>query len=167
MKVRPVGILAAVVVIACSHPMDGQSGSHTTGCTEVNWPTLQSRDPAYRDAIALAQTLADNGFTVQCIAPSKMVGTFEGQPGAALYKTNRGSFEALFLPNLQTFDGLQIVEREESGRHLYSFAGHPMPWPANLIDASRPLYFIKNLNRLIVTQDRELSTQLRPILAGR
>ena len=28
--------------------------------------------------------------------------------------------------------------------------------PANLIDDSRPLYFIKNLNRLIVTQDKEL-----------
>jgi len=96
-----------------------------------------------------------------------MVGTFEGQSGAALYKTNRGSFEALFLPNLRTFDGLQIVEREESGRHLYSFAGHPKPWPVNLIDASQPLYFIKTLNRLIVTQDKELSTQLRPLLAGR
>jgi hypothetical protein len=140
MKVRPAGILAAVVVIACSRPMSGQSGSHTTSCTEVNWPALQSSDPGYRDAIALAQTLADSGFTVQCIAPSKMVGTF---------------------------DGLQIVEREESGRYLYSFAGHPKPWPANLIDASRPLYFIKNLNRLIVTQDKELSTRLRPILMGR
>ena len=96
-----------------------------------------------------------------------MGGTFEGQAGAALYKTDRGSFEALFLPNLRTFDGLQIVEREESGRHLYSFTGQPKPWPANLVDASRPLYFIKNLNRLIVTQDKELSTQLRAILAGR
>ena len=61
------------VVIACSHPMGGQSGSHTTGCTEVDWPTLRSSDPGFRDAIALAQ-IADNGFTVQCIAPSKMVG---------------------------------------------------------------------------------------------
>ena len=96
-----------------------------------------------------------------------MVGTFEGQTGAALYRTNRGDFDALFLPNLQSFDGLQVFERQESGRYLYSFAGHPKPWPANLIDASRPVYFIKNLNRLIVAHDKELATQLGSIFTGR
>lgn len=167
MKVSLVRILATVVAVACSHTMGAQGGSQTIGCTEVNWPALQPGDPAYRDAMDLARTLADNGFTVQCVAPSTMVGTFEGQAGAALYKTNRGSFEALFLPDRRTFAGLQIVEREERGRHLYSFAGDPKPWPANLIDASRPLYFIKNVNRLIVSQDKDLSTHLGPLLTAR
>lgn len=167
MKVRPFGIPAAVVLLACVHPLVAQGGGQTTGCTEVNWPALQPSDPGYPDAVDLARALADNGFIVQCIAPSTMAGTFEGQTGAALYRTNRGDLDALFLPNLHNFDGLQIFERQESGRYLYSFAGHPKPWPANLIDASRPVYFIKNLNRLIVGHDQELAAHLRSILTGR
>jgi hypothetical protein len=166
MKLRSVGILAAVVLMAFVHSLVAQRGNHTTGCSEVNWPPLQPTDPAYLDAIDLTRSLAD-GFVIQCIAPSKMAGTFEGQTGAALYKTDRGSFEALFLPKLQNFDGLQIVERQETGRYLYSFAGHPKPWPANLIDASRPVYFIKSLNRLIVAHDKELAAHLGSILSRR
>ena len=108
-----------------------------------------------------------DGLVVRCIAPSKMAGTFEGQTGAALFRTNRGSFEALFLPKLQNFDGLQIVERQESGRYLYSFAGHPKPWPANQMDASRPVYFIKSLNRLILAYEKELAAHIGSILGGR
>jgi hypothetical protein len=167
MKLHAVGILTTAVVMACAYPMATQRGRHRTGCTDVNWPALQPSDPAYRDAMDLARTIADNGFTVQCVAPSKMAGTFDGQAGAALYKTDRGSFEALFLPILRTFDGLQIVEREGSGRHSYSFTGYPKPWPANLIDASRRVYFIRNRNRLLVAQDKELGTQLKSILTGR
>jgi hypothetical protein len=165
MKLRPVGILAAVVLMAFVHPLVAQRGNQTTGCSDVDWP-LQPTDPAYPDAVDLTRALAD-GFVVQCIAPSKMAGMFEGQTGAALYRTNRGSFEALFLQKLQNFDGLEIVERQESGRYLYSFAGHPKPWRANLIDASHPVYFIKSLNRLIVAPDKELAAHLGSILTGR
>jgi hypothetical protein len=167
MKLRSVGILAAVVLMAVVHPLVAQRGSRTTGCSDVNWPSLQPTDAVYPDAVVLTRALTDNGFVVQCIAPSKMAGTFEGQTGAALYRTNRGDFEALFLPKLQNFDGLQIVERQESGRYLYSFGGHPKPWPANLIDASRPVYFIKSLNRLIVAHEEELAAHLGAILTGR
>jgi hypothetical protein len=167
MKIRSLGMLAAVVVMAFVQPLVAQSGRHTTGCADVNWPALQPSDPVYRDAVDFARALADNGFIVQCIAPSKMVGTFEGQTGAALYRTNRGDFDALFLPNLPNLDGLQIFERQEGGRYLYSFGGRPKPWPANLIDASRPVYFIKNLNRLIVAHDKELAAHLGSILTPR
>jgi hypothetical protein len=166
MKLHPIGILAAVVLMALVHPLVAQRGNHTTGCSDVNWPPLQPTDPAYPDAVDLTRALAD-GFVIQCIAPSRMAGTFDEQTGAALYKTNRGSFEALFLQKLQNFSRLQIVERQESGRYLYSFAGHPKPWPANLIDAPRPVYFIKSLNRLIVAHDKELATHLESILTGR
>jgi hypothetical protein len=167
MTVRLPGVLAAVVLMAAVHPPAPEGSRHTTGCTDVNWPTLQPSDPAYSDAVDVARALADNGFIVQCVAPSKMIGTFEGQTGAALYSTNRGNFDALFLPKLQTFDGLEIVERQESGRYLYSFAGHPKPWPANLIDAPRPVYFTKSLSRLIVAHDKELAAHLGSILTGR
>lgn len=167
MKLRSVGILAAVVLIAVVHPLVAQRGSQTPGCSDVNWPPLQPTDAAYPDTVDLTRALADNGLVVQCIAPSKMAGTFAGQTGAALYRTNRGNFEALFVSKLQNFDGLQIVERQECGRYLYSFGGHPKPWSANLIDASRPVYFIKSLNRLIVAHEEELAAHLGSILTGR
>ena len=147
-----------------------QDRNYTTGCAGVNWPSLQSNEPVYRAAMDFAVVLADAGFTVQCVAPSKMAAMFDGQVGAALYRTTRGSFEALFLPNLRNFDALQIVEREQSDRYLhylYSFAGRPKPWPANLIDSNRRLYFVKHLNRLIATEDEELAARLRSILLGR
>lgn len=166
MKVRPLAILAAVVVVALVRPLVAQDGRQTTGCTSVNWPGLGPSDPAYSEAMALAQTLADNGFTVQCIAPSTKTGMFEGQAGAALYRTNRGTFEAVFLPDPQNFDALQILEREVDGRYLYSFVGPPKPWPANLIDASYPVYFVKTLNRLIVAHDKKLASHLESIFTG-
>lgn len=69
------------------------------GCNEVNQPPLPASDAAYRDAMALAQTLIKRRFVVTCMSPSKMTGTFEGQDGAAVYRTNQGDFEALFLPH--------------------------------------------------------------------
>jgi hypothetical protein len=48
-----------------------------------------------------------------------MTGMFEGQEGAALYRTSLGDFDALFLPVSQRFDALQILERRQDGRYLY------------------------------------------------
>jgi len=59
-----------------------------------------------------------------------MEGLFAGQEGAALYRTNRGDFETLFLPKSQNFNALQVVERRETGGYVYSFRGSPPPWPA-------------------------------------
>ncbi len=169
MKVRELITLAvlSLVVVTLVGPKRAQAGSQATGCADANWPALQSSDPAYLDAVALARILADHGFMVMCIAPSKMTGTFEGQKGAAVYRTDRGGFDALFLPKPQTFDRLQIIERQESGRYLYSFAGHPRPWPANLIDGPRPVFFIKHTNLLVVAYDKELADHLRTTFAGR
>jgi hypothetical protein len=166
MNLRALGVLGAIVV-GVVQPLATQSDSHTKGCAVVDWPVLQVTDPAYLDAVDLAQALNDHGVTVQCIAPSKMASMFDGLAGAVLYRTNQGSFDALFVPKPQNFDNLQIHERQEKGRHLYSFAGHPKPWAANLIDASGPVYFIKSRNRLIVLRDSALATQLGVILTGR
>ena len=166
MTLRSVSILAAVVLTALVHPLVAQRDNHRTWCSDVEWTPLQPTDPAYLEAVDLTRALVD-GFGVQCIAPSTMVGLFEGQTGAALYRTSRGSFEALFLQKPDTFDGLQIIERQESGRFLYSFAGHPTPWPANLIDSPRPVYFVKNVNRFLVAYDKELADHLASVLTGR
>ena len=45
---------------------------------------------------------------------------FEGEVGAAIYKTSRGVFEALFLPQSRSFDELQIRERRDGASYLYS-----------------------------------------------
>jgi hypothetical protein len=169
MKIRPLTTLAVVslAVINLVGPVRPQASSQATGCADANWPALQPSDPAYLDALELARTLADSGFIVMCIAPSKMTGTFEGQKGAAVYRTDQGGFDALFLPKPQNFDQLEIVERQEVGRYLYSFAGRPTPWPANRIDGPRPLFFIRHTNRLVVAYDKDLAHRLGTTLAGR
>jgi hypothetical protein len=169
MKVRQLTTLALVslVVVTLGARIRAQAGSQATGCSDADWPALQSSDPAYPEAMELARTLADGGFMISCIVPSKMIGMFDGQTGAALYRTDQGGFEALFLPKPQNFDRLQIVERQESGRYLYSFAGHPTPWPANLINGPRRVIFLKHANRLIVAHDSELADRIGTTLAGR
>jgi hypothetical protein len=102
-----------------------------------------------------------------CIAPSKWTGVFDGQKGAALYKTDRGSFEALFLPKPQNFDQLQIIQREENGEYVYSFAGSPTASPANRTAGPRPVFFIKHTNRLIVAYDKEAADHIGAAFARR
>ena len=96
-----------------------------------------------------------------------MNGMFEGEVGAAIYKTSGGAFEALFLPPSQTFDALQIRERRDGAFYLYSFDGQPKRSTADPMTASRPFHFIKNLNRLIVAQNRELVAHREAILERR
>jgi len=93
-----------------------------------------------------------------------MTGTFEGQVGAALYSTDLGAFDALFLPETQSFDALDIVERHERGRFLYSFIGRPDPSPPNLIDAPDRVYFVKHVNRLLVIHQEALAARLAVVL---
>lgn len=49
-------------------------------------------DPAYADAMSLARTLQARGFIVKCVLQSKMIHIFEGQKGAALFRTDRLRF---------------------------------------------------------------------------
>lgn len=169
MKARQRITLAAIglVTLPVVRTIAVQDPAPTAGCAALHWPALVPEDTAYADAAALARDLSDHGFIITCVAPSKMTGMFEGQEGAALYRTNRGDFEALFLPKPQTFDELQVIERQERGRYLYSFGGRPKPSPANLIDGSSPVYFIKYVNQLLVASDKELAAHLGTTLAGR
>jgi hypothetical protein len=123
--------------------------------------SLPSNAQAYTDAIALSETLSKYGISVKCILMSKMDGTFDGQDGAALYRTDHGDFEVLFLPQPKTFDRLRVIERRDGERYSYRFKGPPQPWPANLIDSAFRIYFIKNGNRLfVVDQNKELAATL-------
>jgi hypothetical protein len=158
--------MIGLVTLAVVRTIATQDAVPSAGCADLHWPALERNDVAYAHAAALARALIEHGFTITCVAPSKMTGMFEGEVGAALYRTNQSDFEALFLPKPQSFAELDVLERQENGRYMYSFRGRPNPWPANLIDASHPVYFIKHVNQLIITDDKELAAHLRTTLAG-
>ena len=80
--------------------------------------------------------------------------------GAALYRTDRGDFEVLFLPPPNTFQLLKVVERQDGERYTYRFNGPPKPWPANRIDSAQRIYFIKHKNMLFVLSDKQLAATL-------
>ena len=119
---------------------------------EMAW-ALKGNDPAYPDALELAQTLREHHFIVHCVLPSKMTGFFEGEKGAAVYRTDKGSFNALFLSKSQSFAGLSVGERHENNRHSYHFEGIPKPGPVNRIESLRPIYFLKHASQLLVIDD--------------
>jgi hypothetical protein len=117
-------------------------------------------------AMKLAQTLQARGFIIKCVLTSKMGGFFEEQEGAALFRTNRGDFEALFLPKSKTFERLGIHERQENGRYIYSFEGIPKPGPSTGIDSSRRWYFVKHAHMLLEVDDDALANDLRRAVTG-
>jgi hypothetical protein len=152
-----------LLLLVCPVQVIGQS----TECTarELKEASLPLSEPVHDQAIALADILNKKGVLVKCILGSKMVGTFEGQTGAALFRSDRGSFEVLFLPEPQTFDRLKIIERRDGGRYLYQFKGPPQPWPANLIDSASRTFFIKNRNMLfVVAKDAALAATLQEVV---
>jgi hypothetical protein len=102
-------------------------------------------DPVHDDAMELARTFERHGFIVECVRSSKQARIFDGQKGAAVYKTNRGSFEVLFLPKGQTFDELEIVS-ESKGRDFrkYSFQGKPKI--THTMETNSRIAFIKHEN---------------------
>jgi len=119
---------------------------------------LKPVDPIYSEAMELAELLRDRGLTIKCVLPSKMANSFEGQVGAALYRTNRGDFEALFLKKSATFASVKPIEAEKNGFYLYSFEGRPPArggWTS-----SRREYFVKHKNQMLVTREGPLAVYL-------
>ena len=125
---------------------------------------LPPADPAYEDAIELARTLSEHGFTIKCVLSSKMGGLFNGQEGAALFRTSDGDFDALFLPQPKNFADLKVIERPLKKGFVYSFAGKPRPRPVNRMESPRRVYFLKNANELLVLNDDSLRTKLVSVL---
>lgn len=147
-----------LLLLAC--PFEINSQTVPCGPKEME-AALPSDAPAYPDAISLSEQLGKHGISVRCLLRSKMEDTFQGQEGAALYRTDQGDFEALFLPPPKTFGQLKVIEWRDGRRCLYRFKGHPQPWSASLIDSAFRLYFVKNRNLLFVVQN---SKQLSAIL---
>jgi len=121
---------------------------------------LQPTDQAYSMAMELAKTLQAEGFIIKCMLRSKMEGEFEGQDGAALFRTNRGDFEAMFMPKQKTFEKMKVLERQENGWYVYSFEGNPKPRSLGR-QGPRREYFVKHAHLLLETSDALLAEDLR------
>ena len=123
---------------------------------------LRPDDPAYSDAMELSQFLKTRGFTVKCVGQSKSINLFTGQSGAAVYRTDHGDFDVLFLPKSEAF-AVQPIERRQNGRYLYTFGGNPRasggPW-----DSAHPIYFVQFANQLFVANDSRVPENLQKAL---
>ena len=148
----------AIVLLALPSFLAGQSEK----CSDSDLlAALQPTDKAYSMAMELAKTLQAEGFIIKCMLRSKMEGAFEGQDGAALFRTNRGSFEAMFLPKQQTFEKMMVLERQENGWYVYSFEGDPKPRSLSRMDSPRREYFVKHAHLLLLTSNDLLAEDLR------
>jgi hypothetical protein len=126
---------------------------------------LQPNEKVYGHALELSQDLQRGGFVVSCVLRSHWEGLFVGLVGAALYRTDRGDFEVLFLDEPDTFDQLIVHELLEGDRWVYSFEGQPKPWSTNRMEG-RKMYFVKAAHRLLVAMENEaLAAALRRLLA--
>src|SRR5262249_48126260 len=88
---------------------------------------------------------------------------FERQLGAALYRTDRGDFEALFLTKPRTFASVRLVEHTDSGRYFYRFEGSPRA-PGGDMDSARRTFFARRANQFFVTEDHQPAASLGQIL---
>ena len=131
------------------------------GCTPRELTvSLRPPDPEYADAMNLKQTLEAHGIVVRCVLRSKMSGMFVGQKGAALYRTDDGAFDVLFLPKPLTWAALQIIRSEKNGRYSYSFRG----WPKRTGIMYGRSYFVKHVSGMCIASDERLSARLDRIL---
>jgi hypothetical protein len=123
---------------------------------------LPTTDPAYADAVKLSETLNRNGIQVRCVLLSKESQMFDGQLGAAFFRTEIGDFEALFLAQGHTWDNLKILQiRDAAGYVKYQFRGspaHPGAWEG------KPVYFVKHGNEFLHSLDSQLVSKLRQAL---
>ena len=123
---------------------------------------LPATDPAYAEAMKLSKTLNRHGIQVRCVLLSKEAQLFEGQLGAAFFRTDTGDFDALFLPSSQSWDKLKVLEqREPGGYNRYRFQGSPAysgTWEG------KSVYFVKHRNQFLHSLDQELVSKLREAL---
>ncbi|SRR6266851_2418887 len=133
------------------------------GCpTEASGALMPTSYRAYLDAAELARILSDHNFVVRCICLSLLDGFVPGTKGAALYLTDHGDFDVVFLPKPQTFDAFEIIERHKYGGYEYSFRGSP-PKKGRMLGPRRT-HFFKRSNQLFITWDEQTATSLAELI---
>jgi len=108
----------------------------------------------------LAQVLSDRGIVVECVRRSNEEHRFNGQKGAAWYKTDHGIFEVWFLPKTESFAAFKVIEQPQAnGRYLYTSPGTPGPRGSE--ESSKQEFFIKNGNVVFkVWGDKQLAASI-------
>jgi hypothetical protein len=140
------------------------SSAQRQGCSSEDLrAVLEASDPAYAETVALTKELENRGYVVRCVLQSKLSNFFEGQLGAALYRTDRGDFEALFLTKPYTFASVRLIEHADSGRYLYRFEGVPIV-TSGAMNCARRTFFATNANRFFVTEGKQLAADLGKVL---
>jgi len=141
------------------------SSSQACDPREVTESSVTSTDPVYAETVELTQELENRGYVVRCVLRSKFATEFPGQLGAALYRTSRGDFEALFLTKPRTFDSVRLVEHEKNGFYTYSLQGIPPGSHTMHMQCARRNFFARHANRLLITQDSmQLAADLGEVL---
>ncbi len=129
--------------------------------------SLRLSTPSYSDAMILKQDLTEDGFQVECVLESKMNGMFSSdqlgyRSSAALFRTDHGDFEALFLPRPFTFDSAEVHEKRDGSRYIYSFTGDPQSRTSP--DSPRRMYFVKRHHKMFIVTDATLAATLADLL---
>jgi hypothetical protein len=155
---RPhIAFLAVLVLLLTSSSLLAQSSDCTGNETQAQLPSI---DPVYVDAMELARNLIDQGFIVKCVLGSQVQNLFEGQKGAAFYRTDQGSFDVVFLPKAESFDAVQVVEQRQGDLYFYSFRG--IPHSPGRMEGSKKTYFIKSANLLfLLWSDSDLAGSIQ------
>jgi hypothetical protein len=150
--------LPAMLLIASTQSSLLAQSSDCTG--KAAQAQLSSIDPVYVDAMDLARNLIDHGFIVKCVQASKWGNLFAGQEGAASYRTDKGSFDVLFLPKAATFGAIQVVEQRQGNYlYIYSFRGTP---PSTERVMGLKAYFVGSANLLfLVWSDADLAASIQ------
>jgi len=161
-KIRATLLEIGLVLIFCASPC---LLAQVTECSpEDNAALLQPTDAAFTDAMDLGRTLSDHGVTIRCILTSKLGALFNGLEGSALYRTNFGDFDVLFLASPQNFVGLKVIDHPVKMGFSYSFAGKPRPSRSNHLESARRVYFLKHENQMLVLTDDPLRIKLADAL---
>jgi hypothetical protein len=152
----------AFALVVCLGALSAFAAEERCGPHELT-AALRFATPSYTDAMILKQDLTEDGFEVQCVLESKWGGMFGDaklgyRTSGALFITDRGDFDVLFLPATHVFDLLEIKEQKNGRFYDYSFSGYP-PSGAHVESGGRT-YFIKRGNKLFVANYASLATAL-------
>jgi hypothetical protein len=139
--------------------------AHAT-CSHEDAPyELKRMDPAYEEAMKLKESFDRQGIEVICVLPSKISHIFEGQLGAAFYRTTIGVIDVMFMPASTDFE-VHVVKKKKDGRYLYSFDGTSRAVTPGW-DASHPWFFIQFHNSMFTTDDERVAERLRAVVLAK
>lgn len=128
---------------------------------------MQPSDIAYADAMEFVRFLNEHGFKVLSVHRSKLEGFFRGVNRAAFIRTDKGIIEVIFFSEPRGAEKIEVTGQNRAGRYIYTFRGQPDPKPGDIIDASRPVYFIKQGGWLIVIDDQKIDNALKEAFVRR